>query len=322
MTSERQYAPVLIPTLCRFEHFKRCIESLAACTGSQYTDVFIGLDYPAKEAHREGYEKIKQYLESCGNLGFKTLNVIQRPHNYGFGPNGNAFSLRREVYKKYDTIIVSEDDNEFAPCFLDFMNQALTKYRDDERVRTVGAYLPPIMKQSNEVSNVLFTYSTSAWGMGIWKHKEGAIDEFDYKEVISNKRKSWKLFRAVPGCWVMLYRMLRAGKNFGDVKRETYNCINHTFQVRPSKSLVRNWGNDGSGTNCVDDNKRFIDTQLLQSTQYGTLDNVEVTLSTSHSQIFFQNLPPRNTLHCWLVLAKYFAIFLKSLTSNTTTSHK
>ena len=49
------FAPVIIPTLCRFEHFNRCIESLSKCTWAEYTEVYIGLDYPAKESHWGGY---------------------------------------------------------------------------------------------------------------------------------------------------------------------------------------------------------------------------------------------------------------------------
>ena len=48
------YAPIYIPTLCRYEHFKQCIESLAQCEGASETEVYVALDYPAKESHLEG----------------------------------------------------------------------------------------------------------------------------------------------------------------------------------------------------------------------------------------------------------------------------
>ena len=34
-----KYAPIVIPTLNRYEHFKRCLESIERCTGAEYTDV-------------------------------------------------------------------------------------------------------------------------------------------------------------------------------------------------------------------------------------------------------------------------------------------
>ena len=40
--------PVLVSTLCRAEHFERCLESLAANTWALRTPVYVALDYPAK----------------------------------------------------------------------------------------------------------------------------------------------------------------------------------------------------------------------------------------------------------------------------------
>ena len=57
------YAPILIPTLCRDEHFIRCIESLKKNSWAEYTDVYVALDFPAKESHWDGYKKICTYLE-------------------------------------------------------------------------------------------------------------------------------------------------------------------------------------------------------------------------------------------------------------------
>lgn len=93
-------APVTIPTLCRYEHFKRCIESLSRCTLADKTEVYVALDYPAKESHWNGYNKIKDYLLSHkeDNLGFKKLIVIQRSRNYGLGEEGNIMTLRKEIF--------------------------------------------------------------------------------------------------------------------------------------------------------------------------------------------------------------------------------
>ena len=43
------YTPILIPTLNRYNHLKRCVESLAKCTHADKTDLYIALDYPLKE---------------------------------------------------------------------------------------------------------------------------------------------------------------------------------------------------------------------------------------------------------------------------------
>lgn len=119
-----KYAPIVIPTLNRFEHFKKCLESLEHCTGAEKTDVYIALDYPAKPSHEEGYRKISEYLNSLeSNHGFKTLNIIRREYNYGVGPHGNGKELVKMILETYDRIIFSEDDNIFSPNFIVFINK-------------------------------------------------------------------------------------------------------------------------------------------------------------------------------------------------------
>lgn len=46
--------PILIPTLDRYEHFKKCIESLAKNTHANKTELVIGLDYPPSEKYMDG----------------------------------------------------------------------------------------------------------------------------------------------------------------------------------------------------------------------------------------------------------------------------
>lgn len=50
------YAPVIIPTLNRIEHLKRCIESLEKNTGADKTEVFVSLDFPPSDKYLQGYE--------------------------------------------------------------------------------------------------------------------------------------------------------------------------------------------------------------------------------------------------------------------------
>lgn len=114
-------APVLICTLNRYVHFKRCVESLASCTHASETDLFIGFDYPAKSEHWEGYKLIKEYLPRI--FGFKSVNITEQITNVG--RDENWFSMQRLVLDQYDRIIISEDDNEFSSNFLDFVNKGL-----------------------------------------------------------------------------------------------------------------------------------------------------------------------------------------------------
>ena len=89
------YAPVVIPTLCRYEHLKRCIDTLSECTGADETELYVGLDFPAKESHWEGYRKIEQYLVSIE--GFKKVHIVKREYNYG--AERNSHELKKLIFE-------------------------------------------------------------------------------------------------------------------------------------------------------------------------------------------------------------------------------
>lgn len=89
-----KYAPVIIPTLNRYEHFKRCLESLEKCTGAEMTEVYVGLDFPPSDKYVEGWKKIDIYLkEKEVNNHFKKLIVVRRETNCGVGHQFSNGSL-------------------------------------------------------------------------------------------------------------------------------------------------------------------------------------------------------------------------------------
>ena len=139
--TEQDYAPVFIPTLCRYEHFKRCVDSLSRCIGAKHTILIIGLDYPLKEIHWDGYHKIKEYIPSISV--FKEVIVLERTENYGSKKNGDeAFKY---IYERYDRMILTEDDNEFSPNFLEYINKGLVQYKNNPNVFAICGYMYPFV---------------------------------------------------------------------------------------------------------------------------------------------------------------------------------
>lgn len=261
------YAPVIIPTLCRFEHFKRCIESLARCTDADKTELYIGLDYPTKDSHWNGYNKISNYLDSI--TGFKQVFVVR--HEKNMGPTPNADYLRNWVKKKYDRYICSEDDEEFSPNFLLYMNSCLEKYREDPNVIAVCSYNVPRL----DYNKVLRTYSYNAFPMhgnnahasGLWFDKK--IEVLRKDQVLSNFRFAYKAIRlghpkAIRDIMVLRNRV----SQLTDIGRQLYCAFENKYSIFPRVSKVRNWGFDGSGENSevvpefekmiIDDNCTFV----------------------------------------------------------------
>ncbi len=258
------YYPIIIPTLNRFIHLKRCISSLALCSGSEFTELIIGLDYPSEEKHTEGHKNIKKYLPTIA--GFKKVTVFE--HKYNLGAYKNYIFLSDYALNKYDALIATEDDNEFAPCFLDFINKALFLYKDDYKVLSISGYTPECFYGISH-DKVLFTNESCAWGIGLWKSKEKmlrnvALNNY-YKNILASTRDSFKLFKTYPMLLSMLITMIKKETDYGDVERTTFNILNNCYQLRPTTSMSRNWGYDGSGVHCGHNKDNILSKQPILS---------------------------------------------------------
>lgn len=270
------YAPVIIPTLCRFEHFKRCIDSLSRCTGAEYTDVYIGLDYPVKDSHWEGYQKICDYVEQL--KGFNHLYVLKRTYNYG--AIVNVRDLLAQVKKHYDRYILSEDDNEFSPNFLEYMNAGLEKYKDDPDVlRICGCN----MSWYADFEECMKTYGYNAypamdfcaWGIGRWFSKVTPIP-FTKESVLNSFSLTRKTIRY--GYCSAIDRFLHhlhKDSQFPDICFRLYCVFNHKYCIFPRVSKVKNWGFDGTGEN-VDSDPRWINEFVLDTSPEFELDDFEI----------------------------------------------
>lgn len=258
-----KYAPVLIPTLCRYEHFRRCIESLSECTGAENTEVYIALDYPAKEVHEEGYRLISSYLDNSGiGLKFKDFHIIKRERNYGIGIGGNFYQARMDLFDHYDRLIFSEDDNVFSPNFLMYINKGLDLFENDMSVLAINGYCHPYHFKFADNNHFRHNVDFSAWGYGIWKNRiydcEKEINNGLFRSSLS-LRNLWNLKCAG---WNRLLEYLSYIKN--NYRGERIQIIDNVLSVymrvkgmtviMPRVSKVRNIGWDTSGCsfpNCM-----------------------------------------------------------------------
>ena len=223
------FAPVLITTLNRYIHFERCVESLAACAHASKTDLYIFLDYPFKDNHWEGYQQIKAYLPNI--KGFKTVKIITREKNYG--AVSNFINAIEYVFERCDRLIFTEDDNEFSPNFLDYINKGLLKFENDENVIAVSAYCNDIEIPPNYTGNYYQQRRLAAWGFGTWKNK---FKNYHYKnEELILLTKKWKnvskLHKRSPGHLKSVLDSIIAGKGiYGDLAVGFYMAMHENLR--------------------------------------------------------------------------------------------
>lgn len=272
-----QFAPVLIPTLNRYEHLKKCLESLSRCTWAEETEVYVALDYPPSEKYVEGWKRNKEFLENCGDMGFKKLYVIERNENYGFGGNGkksNIGELVSVILKHYDNYIISEDDNIFSPAFLDFMKKGFEKFKNDDNVMALCGYR--YFANIKYAENTFFRQNVDlcAWGVGYWSFRRiPTYTYLDFRRLLSVK-SFYKVYQRA-GIEKALHFLncchSRWNGRMIDVAQTIYLILNDSYEIMPTIALVKNIGFDESSQNFYavpEYIKQKFDSQVVSDSAY------------------------------------------------------
>lgn len=259
-------APVIIPTLNRYNHFVRCLESLERCTGADLTEIYVALDYPPSDEYKDGWQLIDSYLHRKEyNNEFKKLYVIRRERNYGIcHDNGNFESLIKEIELKYDRYIFTEDDNEFSPCFLEYMNWGLDYYKNDPNIISICGYNEiPIDKNYKE--NIFIDTWYSAWGVGHWVDKWNRLSS-----LIKSEEYSRQYIKKCSLTTIFKRDIWLASSVIGSIVTNRYywDAIPYRFKeyplytIHPVVSMVRNWGQEGSGQHGKNISRHNIQMQM------------------------------------------------------------
>lgn len=256
------YAPFIVPTLCRSEKFIRMMESLKKNSWACYTDVIVSVDFPPSEKYRKGWEEICDYLDHGDFSAFKQLIVFKQTENLGPGKNGTF--LHRYVENNYDRWIGCDDDCEFSPNFLEYMNKCLDAFENDEDVVAVTGYSYPIEWSVSEGATCMKQqFNAATWGLGRWVKKNKQISEYirsgkmlDDAEMVIKTGRDKKMEAR---CYVQYFNQATSNKNgmgkilmtsVTDIALRAYLACQDKYCVSPILSKVKNFGFDGSGAVC------------------------------------------------------------------------
>lgn len=154
------YAPIALFTYNRADHTQRAVESLLKNAEAKFSDLFIFSDGPKTPEKKAGVEENRKYIHTIS--GFKSISIIEREKNWGLA--NSLIAGITEVINKYGKVIVVEDDLILSPYFLQFMNEGLEKYKDDDRVGTITGFVPPI---KDKLPETFFLKYFQCWG---WPH--------------------------------------------------------------------------------------------------------------------------------------------------------
>lgn len=328
----RKCAPVIIATLNRSEHFIRLIESLRKNSWAKYTDVYIGLDYPPSEKYWDGYNVICKYLS--GEFSeFASFNIIKRPYNYG--SIKNFADLRNYVLERYDRFIRTDDDAEFSPNFLEYINLCLDKYEFDSDVIAVTGYSYPLKWRISQNANVFKeSFICPSWGTGFWRSKyigmceyiesggiANNINDFVYSDSFETMLTTSKI-EFTNLCLSSQHIENTFASIISDISIRIYMAQSHKYVIMPVISKVRNWGFDGSGEYCEKgiNSKRKVNAynysynkQELDSSEHFRINEDQLSAHEYNRKLFnkFDRRPLIARIKAWIKF-KIFKVFGQS----------
>jgi hypothetical protein len=265
------HAPVVIFAYKRLSHLKQCIDALRVNTLATVSDLIVFSDGPKRDSDREGVTAVRTYLKSV--KGFRSTKIVE--HETNLGLSQSIIRNVTAVVNEYGRIIVVEDDLVTSPYFLKFMNDALEKYDREEKVISVHGYVYPV---KGVLPSLFFLRGADCWGWATWK-RGWSLMETDGNALLdrivsSDEQARFNFFGTYP--YMEMLRDQIDGKNDSwAILWYASAFVKHKLTLYPGSSLVRNIGNDDSGTHSKTTSKFDVTVSLKEVDVMGTQVRVE-----------------------------------------------
>lgn len=187
---KRDISPIVLFVYNRPRETERTLAALKDNYLAKYSEIYVFCDGPKNELSADDVEKTRKVVREID--GFKRVRVFESRENKGLAKS--IISGVSQVIEKHQTVIVLEDDLITSPNFLDFMNEALSFYENDEKIFSISGFTLPL-KNMPMGSDFYLGYRASSWAWGTWQRVWQDVDwDLDNIEEFLNDRKAKKDF--------------------------------------------------------------------------------------------------------------------------------
>jgi len=238
-------APIVLFTYNRLLHTRQTVEALQRNDLSFESELIIFSDGPKNEGIRIQVDAVRRYLKTI--TGFKRVQIYELKENKGLAKS--IIDGVTKVVNEYGSVIVLEDDLVTSQYFLRYMNEALSAYKNDDRVISIHGYVFPVKVSLPET---FFIKGADCWGWGTWKRgwdlfeADGSLllnelknrnltEEFDFNNSYPFTKLLIEQNERKVGSWAIRWYASAFLKN--------------QLTLYPGRSLVFHNGSDGTGTN-------------------------------------------------------------------------
>jgi acetyltransferase-like isoleucine patch superfamily enzyme len=244
-------APIVLFVFDRPDHTRTTLQALSKNKLANESDLYIYSDGPKLGAEKAQIDKINEVRSIIKEDQWcKHVHIVTNDTNLGLADS--IIKGVTEIVNKYEKVIVLEDDIQTSSGFLEYMNNALTVYQDNDKVMHISGYFYPLNISSEE--QTFFVNILSCWGWATWKRawknynhniddhllqlqSKIDINNFNingnadfYRQLVNNKEKviySWAVR------WYASW-LFKGG-----------------YSLFPYKTLTKNIGHDGTGVHCI-----------------------------------------------------------------------
>lgn len=241
-----ELSPILLFVYNRPGHLARCLESLLRNEEARESELYVFSDGARGEGDEKQVNAVREMLK--GISGFRKVTVTERSGNIGLARN--VIEGVTDLVNRLGRVIVLEDDLIVAPYFLRFMNDALDVYQNVENVGHIQAC--DFTKDPRLPETFLIKW-TGSWGWATWKRAWRYFNP-DGKALLKQLEERHLTrefdFNGTYGFTRMLRRQIAGKNNSWAVRWNASLFLNDILSLNVGRSLVKNEGFDGSGTNC------------------------------------------------------------------------
>lgn len=236
-------APIALFVYNRPEHTRRTIKFLQQNLLADESRLFIFSDAAKDDLQTGKVAEVREIIKSVE--GFKSVQIIERKTNLGLA--NSIIDGVTMLTGKYGKVIVFEDDLISSKFTLQYFNDALKRYENEERVMHIGAYMYPL--KGNKLPQTFFYRAASSWGWATWgrawKYFEPDIDKI-INSFDSGKRYQFSI-EGTMNFWKQVREFKRGKNNSWAIRWYASIFLKDGLTLNPSASLINNIGHDGTG---------------------------------------------------------------------------
>ena len=271
---------IIIFAYNRPSHLKRVLIALE--NNKVKNDIYLIIDGPKNKSDKINQEDISLSLTRFSNKNKRIVKTIKRKKNLGLAKSitGGITYLS----KKYQNLIILEDDTIAYKNFIMFVEKHLKLIKSSDNIQVICGYQFPNFEKKTNTLKTLILSNFVSWGWAIKSREWQAYLKFQKK----NKKKNINLVPTFLRNYFKDKYTIRQKKNIWSLDFMYYNFIKKNKYIFPNTSLIKNIGFDGSGVNSKATTKLQVMEDKVNKFDFTKINSK--TLNSRQTKIISKNL--------------------------------